>query len=69
MPPAEGTMELDLTIHASGLPAPSLRFTGIEVGPANSPLGFEDPGRCAVSLTNVCDNSDFQDCTAPWICG
>jgi hypothetical protein len=70
MPPAaEGTMELDLTIHANVLPAPSHRFTGIEIGSNDSQLGFQDPGRCAVSVTNICDTTSSWDCTSPWVCG
>ena len=69
MPPAEGTMELDLTIHANPLPAPSRRFTGVEIGANDSQLGFQDPGRCAASVTNVCNSTSTWDCTAPWVCG
>ena len=57
MPPAEGTMELDLTIHASNLPAPSRRFVGIDVDSNDSQLGLQDPGKCAASLTNICNST------------
>lgn len=66
---AEEIMDLDLTIHANTLPAPSRRFTGIEIGSNDSKLGFQDPGRCAASVTNVCDATSTWDCTAPWVCG
>jgi len=69
MADAEATMELDLTIHASSLPAPSGRFSGIEIGSGGSQLGFEDPGRCAISVTSPCDSTSTWDCTAPWVCG
>lgn len=65
---AEQTIELDLTIHASPLPAPS-RFSNVEIGSNDSQLGFQDPGRCAASVTNICHSTSTWDCTAPWVCG
>lgn len=65
---AELTMELDLTIHASPLLAPS-RFSSVEIGSNDSQLGFQDPGRCAASVTIICNNTSTWDCTAPWVCG
>jgi hypothetical protein len=62
-------MELDLTIRASQLRSPSRPIADVGIGPADSQLGFQDPGRCAVSVTNVCDTTTVWDCTAPWVCG
>jgi hypothetical protein len=62
---AEKTGDLDLTIHARLLPAPSQRSeTGIDCG------GSQDLATGKVPLTLGTDcGTDVWDCTAPWVCG
>jgi hypothetical protein len=58
---AEDTVELDLTIHAQLLPAPSQRSAG---------NGIEHLELGKHPLTNGTNcGTDVWDCTAPWVCG
>jgi hypothetical protein len=61
---AEDTVELDLTIHAQLLPAPSQRSAGNGIDSRqNLELG-------RVPLTNGTNcGTNVWDCTAPWVCG
>jgi hypothetical protein len=63
---AEETVELDLTIHARVLPAPSQRSaeTGID---GHSSQNFA-MGKVPLTLGTNC-GTDVWDCTAPWVCG
>ena len=63
---AEETVELDLTIHAHLLPAPSRRSaeTGIDCSGSQNP----ELGKVPLTLGTNC-GTDVWDCTAPWVCG
>jgi hypothetical protein len=50
----EATVELDLTIHADSLPAPSGRIAEVDLGYNDSPLNLRDPAMCRPSVTTIC---------------